>query len=215
MENALALACETGEHFSDALLHRIRGEILLKCDPANKPSAEEAFLTAIAIAQQQKARSFELRAALSLAKLYQSTNRLAEAHAILAPALKDFLPTPEFPEIEEAQELLAALAATDEVRTATAARRQRVELQVAYANALISARGHGAKETTAAFARARDLAANIEDPAEQFPIYYGIWVGSLVRGEFSVMRDIADAASRDAENNPGLSEACAGGASWV
>jgi predicted ATPase len=96
------------------------------------------------------------------------------------------------------------------VRTATATRRQRVELQVAYANALISARGHGAKETTAAFVRARDLAADIEDPAERFPIYYGIWVGSLVRGELSVMRDIAEVAGRDAENNTGLSEACTG-----
>ena len=62
--------------------HRIRGEILLKRDPANTAPAEEAFLTAIAIAQQQKARSFELRAALSLAKLYQSTGRAADAHAV-------------------------------------------------------------------------------------------------------------------------------------
>jgi hypothetical protein len=44
----------------------------LKRDPANTSSAEEAFLTAIAVAQQQKARSFELRAALSLASF---TNR--------------------------------------------------------------------------------------------------------------------------------------------
>ena len=57
-------------------------------------------------------------AALSLAKLYQSTNRAADAHAVLAPALEGFSPTPEFPEIAEAQALLAALAATDEVRTA-------------------------------------------------------------------------------------------------
>ena len=62
------------------------------------------------MAQQQKARSFELRAALSLAKLYQSTGRVAEAHAVLAPALQSFSPTPEFLEIEEAQTLLAALA---------------------------------------------------------------------------------------------------------
>ena len=55
-------------------------------------------------------RSFELRAALSLAKLYRSTDRPAGAHAILASALKGFSPTPEFPEIEQAQALLAALA---------------------------------------------------------------------------------------------------------
>ena len=109
IDEALKLAGETGEHWTDALLHRIRGEILWKREPANAAPAEEAFLTAIAIAQQQKARSFELRAALSLAKLYQSTGRAADAHAVLAPALGGFSPTPEFPEIEEAQRLLDRL----------------------------------------------------------------------------------------------------------
>jgi predicted ATPase len=109
IDEALALAGETGEHWSDAFLHRCRGEILLKRDPANTALAEDAFLTAIAIAQQQKARSFEMRAALSLAKLYHSTDRPADAHALLASALKGFSPTPEFPEIAEAQTLLSAL----------------------------------------------------------------------------------------------------------
>ena len=110
IDEALGLAQQTGEHWSDAYLHRIRGEILLKRDPPNKAPAEEVFLTAMAIAREQKARSFELRAALSLARLYQSSNRAADAHAALAPALEGFLPTPEFPEIAEAQTLLAALA---------------------------------------------------------------------------------------------------------
>src|SRR5262249_55588418 len=82
------------EHWSDAFLHRLRGEILLKRDPANTAPAEDAFLTAIAITQQQKARSFELRAALSLAKLYQSTSRSVDAHALLVSVLKGFSPTP-------------------------------------------------------------------------------------------------------------------------
>jgi predicted ATPase len=106
---ALALARETGEHWSDPFLHRLRGEILLKRDPANTAPAEDAFLAAIAIAQQQKARSFELCAALDLARLYNSTSRSADAHALLASALKGFSPTPEFPEIAEAQTLLGAL----------------------------------------------------------------------------------------------------------
>ena len=89
-----------------------------KRDPANPAPAEEAFLTAIAVAKQQGTRSFELRAALSLAKLYQSTGRPAEAHAVLAPALEGFAPTPEMPEIAEAQALLAALTETDEVKAA-------------------------------------------------------------------------------------------------
>jgi predicted ATPase len=109
IDEALALADETGEHWTDALLHRIRGEILLKRDPANTAPAEEAFLAAISVAQAQKAKSFELQAVLRLAKLHQSTRRFAEAHAVLAPALKGFKPTPEMPEIAEAWALLASL----------------------------------------------------------------------------------------------------------
>ncbi len=87
----------------------MRGEILLQLGSQNKAPAEEAFLTAIAVARQQKARSLELRAALDLARLYHSTSRSADAHALLAAALAGFDPTPEFPEIEEAQALLVAL----------------------------------------------------------------------------------------------------------
>jgi predicted ATPase len=110
IDDAVALAGETAEHWSDAFLHRLRGEILLKRDPADTVPAEEAFLKAIAIAQQQKARSFELRAALDLARLYNSTSRSADAQALLVPTLEGFVPTPEFPEIAEAKTLLSALA---------------------------------------------------------------------------------------------------------
>jgi hypothetical protein len=54
--------------------------------------------------------SFELRAAFDLARLYNSTSRPRDAHALLASALKGFSPTPEFPEIAEAKTLLASLA---------------------------------------------------------------------------------------------------------
>jgi predicted ATPase len=107
---ALALARETGEHWSDSFLHRIRGEILLKLDPTNTAAAEQAFRAAVAIAQAQNARSFELQAALGLARLYQSTARPADGRSVLAPALEGFSPTPEMPEIAEAQALLESLA---------------------------------------------------------------------------------------------------------
>jgi predicted ATPase len=110
VEGAIAEIERGGQRWCEAEAHRIRGEILLKRDPANTAPAEDAFLTAIAIAREQKARSFELRAALSLAKLYQSTGRAADAHAVLAPALEGFSPTPEFPEIEEAQLLRGPLS---------------------------------------------------------------------------------------------------------
>ncbi len=110
LDEALATSERIGHRAFEAELQRARGEMLLKRDPANPAPAEEAFQAAIAVAQQQGTRSFGLRAALSLARLYQSTGRPVEAHDILAPALEGFSPTPEMPVIEEAQALLAALA---------------------------------------------------------------------------------------------------------
>jgi class 3 adenylate cyclase len=109
IDDALALADQGDNRCYLAFIHRIRGEILLKRDPSNSAPAEEAFRTAIAVARQQSARSPGLQAALALAKLYQPTRRPAEAHAALAPALEGFSPTPEMPEIAEAQALIQRL----------------------------------------------------------------------------------------------------------
>ena len=106
LDEALATADRLGYRAFEAELHRVRGDILLKRDPANPAPAQEAFLTAIAVAKRQATRSFELRAALALAKLYQSTGHPADAHAVLAPALEGFAPTPEMPEIAEGRRCL-------------------------------------------------------------------------------------------------------------
>ena len=110
VDRAIRAAREGDIRFIDSLLHRIRGDILLWRDPANAAPAEEAYLTAIAVAREQGARSFGLLAALRLAKLYQSTGRPIDAHAILAPALEGFSATPQMPEIAEAQALVESLA---------------------------------------------------------------------------------------------------------
>jgi predicted ATPase len=147
IDDALALATETGEQWTGAPLHRIRGQILVKLEPANPAPAEEDFQTAIAIAKQQGARSYELLASLSLAKLYQSTGRPADAHAVLAPTLEGFSPTPEMPEIAEAQTLLTALAKMGQVKAHEIERQRRLRLHVSYGNALHAARG-GTKRAT-------------------------------------------------------------------
>jgi predicted ATPase len=110
LDDALAAVERTGERSYEAEMHRIRGEILLKRDPADTAAAEQSLQAAIGVAQSQKARSFELRAALSLAKLYRAADRDADAHAVLAPAVEGFLPTQQFSELTEAQALLAALS---------------------------------------------------------------------------------------------------------
>jgi predicted ATPase len=109
LDEALATCERTGHRAFEAELHRVCGEMLLKRDPAKPEPAEEVFRSAISVAKRQATRSFGLRAGLSLARLYQSTARPADAYAVLTPALEGFSPTPEMPEIAEAQALLSQL----------------------------------------------------------------------------------------------------------
>jgi predicted ATPase len=201
IDQSLALASKTGEHWTDAFLHRIRGDILLKHEPANTAPAEEAFLTAIAIAQQQKARSFELQAALPLAKLYQSAGRARDAHDILAPVLKGFSSTPEFREIAEAQSLLGVLRENDEVKKATASQQFRLQLQNAYGQALMYAKGYTAPETSAALGRARELAEGSKSPTQQLSVNFGLWINQWMRGELAAATSNALAVLHSAKAN--------------
>jgi predicted ATPase len=207
LDEALATSERTGHRAFEAELHRVRGDMLLKRDPADPAPAEEALQAAIAVAKQQGTRSFELRAALALAKLYQSTGRSADAYAALAPAVEGFAPTPEMPEIAEAQTLMGVLSQTDEVRAEATQRRRMTQLQVAYGNALIAARGHGAAETTEAFAKARESASGDTDAPERLAADYGLWVGSHARGDLPSMRAHAAAFLSDVEARPDSPEA--------
>src|SRR5271157_3537029 len=119
----------------------------------------------------------------TLAKLYQSTGRPAEAHAVLAPALEGFAPTPEMPEIAEAQALLAALAETEEVKAAEAQRQRRLHLQTAYGQAMMWAKGFAAEETRAAFSRATELTAKTDSFEDRFAAGHFQWTLAFVRGE--------------------------------
>jgi ATP/maltotriose-dependent transcriptional regulator MalT len=219
LDEALETAQRTGFRAFEAELNRARGEILLKQNPANSAPAEEAFLTAIAVAKQQGTRSFGLRAAVLLARLYQSGGRPAEAHAVLAPALEGFAPTPEMPEIADAAALLSALAETDEVRAEAAKRERRLHLQTAYGQALMLSKGFAAEETKDAFARARELVGGKENPAERFPAYFAQWVRSLARGEHRRAQRVAETFLREAEEGgyaaeAGFARRCLGASFW-
>jgi predicted ATPase len=207
LDDALTELGRTDQRGNEAEMHRIRAGILLKRDPADAAVAEQSLETAIAIAQSQKARSFELRAALSLAKLYRAANRDADAHIVLAPAVEGFPPTQQFPELTEAQTLLAALSESDAVKNAALSRQQRLQLQTSLGNALFWAKGYQAPETTAAFARARELASCVEDPSQRFSAYYGLWVGHLARAEPAPLREMAELFLREATARPDCPEA--------
>jgi predicted ATPase len=109
LDEGLAAVERTGYRAFEAELNRARGDILFKRDLAETRPAEDALNRGIEVSRRQGTRGFGLRAALSLANLYQSTGRFAEAHAVLAAALEGFSSTPEMPEIAEAQTLMERL----------------------------------------------------------------------------------------------------------
>ncbi|MBV8797766.1 MAG: hypothetical protein JO136_22750, partial [Hyphomicrobiales bacterium] len=207
IDEALVSADQAANFVSLPFLHRLRGDILLKRNPLDTAPAEDAYWTAIAIAKRQGARSYELLASLSLAKLYQSTARPADAHAILASALEGFSATQEMPEIAEAQGLLAALAETDEVKSAAASRQRRLKFETSLGQAVMYSRGFASDESKTAFARARMLAAGAGDASERFDAYYGLYVGSVARGEVGLARETAESFLGDAENEGRMTEA--------
>ena len=83
----------------------------------------------------------------------------------------------------------------------------RLNLQTGLGNALIWAKGYTAPETSAAFARARELASRAEDASERFSAYYGLWVGHLNRCEPAPMREIEEIFLREAMARPDCPEA--------
>jgi predicted ATPase len=109
----LAFARDRGEHFCEAELHRLRGELLLLQPQAGVPQQDEAeggFREALAIARRQQAKSWELRAVMSLARLYQRQGRGTEARPLLAETYGWFTEGFETPDLKEAQALLGELA---------------------------------------------------------------------------------------------------------
>jgi class 3 adenylate cyclase/tetratricopeptide (TPR) repeat protein len=103
---------EMGPHWLSAEILRMRGELLLRQDPADLAAAEAAFTEALAVARDQRVRSFALRAAVSLAELYGRTGRTGAAVGVLAPALAGFAEGPGFPEVAGANRLLTSLSAS-------------------------------------------------------------------------------------------------------
>jgi tetratricopeptide (TPR) repeat protein len=90
--------------------------------------------------------------------------------------------------------------------TASVSANQRLKLQTNLAKALLWSRGAGADEPKAAFIRARELAAAIDNPTERFTIYHGLWAGNLVRGQLRLAREIAETFLREAERGARTTE---------
>jgi hypothetical protein len=93
---------------------------------------------------------------------------------------------------------------------AVASAGQRLKLQIDYGQAMMWSKGYAAEETRAAFARARELTAGIENPPERFVAYYAQWVDNATRGKFALAREAAETLRREAENEGRATEQVVG-----
>jgi predicted ATPase len=110
---ALATATATGERFWEAELHRLQGELLLtraETEPSAHTEAEACFRQALAVARRQQAKSLELRAVMSLGRLYRQQRRQAEARPLLAETYGWFTEGFTTPDLQEAKALLEELS---------------------------------------------------------------------------------------------------------
>ena len=108
----LAITARNGERTWDAEFHRLLGDITLKepGDAAERARAAEAhYEKAIALAQHQQAKSWELRATLSLARLWIHRGRITEAHERLAPLYAWFTEGFDTPDLQAAAALMNQL----------------------------------------------------------------------------------------------------------
>ncbi len=106
---------QTEERFYEAELHRLKGELTLQSkvqSPRSKveEEAEECFLKAINIARKQQAKSLELRAATSLARLWQQQDKRAEAHKLLSEIYNWFTEGFDTKDLQETKALLEELS---------------------------------------------------------------------------------------------------------
>jgi predicted ATPase len=108
---ALELGRNTGDAEAKPELHRLHGELLLMLDPAQVGAGEACYRLAIDTARQQSAKSAELRATISLARLLTTQNRRDEAHAMLAEIYGWFKEGFDTADLREAKALLDELNA--------------------------------------------------------------------------------------------------------
>ena len=99
----------TGERYWEAEIYRLKGEQLLQQAVPDAPQAEACLQQALAIACRQQARSWELRAAMSLSRLWQCQGKRAEARQLLAEVYGWFTEGFDTADLRDARALLEAL----------------------------------------------------------------------------------------------------------
>jgi predicted ATPase len=123
LDEGMAIAGAIGQRSCDAELHRLRGVLFMHADATtlkviapdaaadSQAAAQSSFLQAIELARAQEAKSFELRAVMSLCRLWQQQGREAEAYTLLSDLYNWFTEGFDTHDLQEARSLLAGLAA--------------------------------------------------------------------------------------------------------
>ena len=112
LDEALAHADKTDERLYEPELHRLRGELHL-ADTNDEAAAEACFRTAIETARRQPSRAWELRATMSLARLWQRQGRTDDARAALAVVYGTYTEGFTTPDLVDARAILDSLAEAD------------------------------------------------------------------------------------------------------
>jgi class 3 adenylate cyclase/tetratricopeptide (TPR) repeat protein len=107
LNELIARTGQSGQHWLDAELHRVRGKLLWRHDSSDESSAEVDLKRALEIARHQQTKTFELRSALGLARLHKTNGRAGAVSEVLAPVFAQFEAERNLPELVEAKELLA------------------------------------------------------------------------------------------------------------
>ena len=110
LAEALTLADKTGERWYEPEIYRLQGALLLQQSPDNHTEAHACFQHALDVARAQQARSLELRAATSLARLWQQQGQRHEARQLLAEVYNWFTEGFDTADLQEARALLHELA---------------------------------------------------------------------------------------------------------
>ena len=100
----------TKERWCEAEVNRIAGELALIAPKTDAARAEDYFERALAVARQQQAKSWELRASMSLARLWRSQDKPQQARELLAPVYGWFTEGFDTRDLKEAKALLEELA---------------------------------------------------------------------------------------------------------
>jgi tetratricopeptide (TPR) repeat protein len=114
VSKALEIVESTGTRFAEAELRRLKGELLLMRDDGTAAEAAECFRDAIEVARRQSAKSFELRATVSLARLLVKQGKRDEARAMLAEIYNWFTEGFDPADLQDAKALLDELGGTGE-----------------------------------------------------------------------------------------------------